>query len=58
MKPKPQGNFWCDLCDIGQNRVKASENLGATTVALVAPAVTSLFFIIYHKEVHVQKKDR
>ena len=38
--------FWCDLCDVGAesappgwNRVKVSENLGATAVA---PAVTSL----------------
>ena len=43
------GNFWCPLCDgwaesvpPGWNRVKVSENLGATTVALVAPLVTSL----------------
>ena len=39
----------CDLCDggaesapLGWNRVKVSENLGATAVAPVAPAVTSL----------------
>ena len=48
----PRGNVWCDLCDSGQNlplppplcaicpawnRVKVSENLGATAVVPVAP---------------------
>ena len=30
------------ICPPGWNRVKVSESLGATMVALVAPAVTSL----------------
>ena len=49
----PWVNFWGDLrngraesAPPGWNRVKASENLGATAVALVAPAVTSLNYII------------
>ena len=39
-----RGNFWCDLC-YGWNRVKVSENLGATVVTLVAPVVASLLTI-------------
>ena len=53
-----RGEFWCDLCDVGAesvppgwNRVKVSENLGATTVASVAPAVmNALSFFLQEKE--------
>ena len=45
--------IWCNLCEVGAefaapgwNRVKVSESLDATTVALVSPAVTILVFII------------
>ena len=34
--------WWADSTSPGWNRVKVSENLGATTVALVAPVDTSL----------------
>ena len=34
--------WWGRICPPGWNRVKASENLGATAVPPVAPAVTSL----------------
>ena len=42
-----RGNFWCYLCDCGQirspwNKVKVSDNLGATAVVPVAPVDTSL----------------
>ena len=44
----PQGKFCWNLCDggricpLGGDRVKVSENLGATTVIQVAPVYTSL----------------
>ena len=46
----PQGRnhrekFSCDLCD-GGDRVKVSENLGATAVVPVAPVDTSLNLIL------------
>ena len=41
-----EGIFWCNLCHVGAesapsgwNRVKVSENVGATAVAPVAPAL-------------------
>ena len=39
----------------GGNRVKVSENLGATSVALVAPAVTSLTLPVVAAEVVAKK---
>ena len=46
---------WCDLYDVGAESApsgwnKVSENLGATTVAPVAPAVTSLHTIKYMQQ--------
>ena len=33
---------WAEFAHPGWNRVKVSENLGATVIAAVAPAITSL----------------
>ena len=38
--------WWAVSAPLGWDRVKASENLGATSVALVAPVVTSLEFSV------------
>ena len=35
---------WAESAPLDQNRVKVSENLGATSVASVAPVDTSLLF--------------
>ena len=36
--------WWAESAPLGWNRVKVSENLGATAVALVAPVDTSLLY--------------
>ena len=44
--------WWAESAPLGWDRVKVSENLGATWVALVAPVVTSLQIIKFpHGEV-------
>ena len=60
------GEFlWSDLCDVGAestppgwNRVKASENLGATAVALFVPAVTPLSCKILKQSRNLETKSR
>ena len=60
------GNFWCDLCNVGEefapppgpgwNRVKVSENLGVRPP--VAPAVTSLQGLIKYYLLQEENRDR
>ena len=38
--------WWAESAPPGWNRVKVSENLGATPVAPVAPVVTSLIYLV------------
>ena len=38
--------WWAESAPLGWDRVKVSENLGATLVAPVAPVVTSLHFTL------------
>ena len=39
--------WWAESAPLGQDRVKVSENLGATSVAPVAPADTSYFWSFF-----------
>ena len=39
--------WWAESAPLGWDRVRASENLGATAVAPVAPVVTSLLDVFY-----------
>ena len=43
MRPR---QWWAESAPPGWNRVKVSENLGATSVAPVAPVNTSLNYIL------------
>ena len=48
---RPLG-WWAESIPPGWDRVKVSENLGATRVAPVAPADTSLFVTPVKKGIH------
>ena len=42
--------WWAESAPPGADRVKLSENLGATSVAPVAPVDTSLYYIFVHPD--------